>query len=391
MAVKTQQELYDDFINELQSQAPELTDLNEGSMIDVHAGVTSFSVSEVLTKLLDKFRQTFFETANGPEVTGGFDELEYLALDHFGPLFARPGAVKATGTVTFSRTNTDAGNVVIPAGTIVKTAANAVGTSQRYETVAQVILTGTSINASVRAITPGVAGNVSLSTVKDIESALTDSSVTVNNAASFAGGEAAETDAEYRETIRNLLLSLKGTTVEAIEAAAKTVGGVEYAKGKEFIVSVKEWDEANDVGIGDVFKIVRAKLYVSDANGTASVALKNDVRAAISNIRALGVNVEVFGAIAVALNWTANITLNPSGANYATLQTDASMIVNDMIKYIQYLEIGSDFVRTTARNYIMAKYGPSGTNDLTEFQTIAPTGDISTSDVEKIIPGTVSV
>lgn len=391
MALKTQQELYDQFIAELQSQAPDITDTNEGSVVDILAGVFSFAVSELGQITVDEFRKTFFDTAHGPEVTGANDDLEDLAVDHFGDSFARPGASKATGTVTFSRPNTDAGNVVINAGTIVKTQPNASGVAQRFETISSVTMTTTSISASVRAVTAGTAGNILASKCVVIETALTDSSVTVTNASAFAGGAAEESDAEYRETIRNLIETLRGATKAAIEAKALTVDGVVEATVLEVEKPVIEWDIGGSNTVGDYFRIPYATLYIADSNGTASQALIDDVEAAIDLVRACGVRVFVEGASPITINWTASITLNPGGPNYSTLVSDPQQIIDSMTQYIAGLAIGSDFDILTAEVAIMAIWGPSGTNDLTDFNTSIPSGNISVDVDEKPIPGTVEV
>ena len=59
------------------------------------------------------------------------------------------------------------------------------------------------------------------------------------------------------------------------------------------------------------------------------------VQAAVDSVRAAGVRVEVIGATSLAINWTGAITLNPLGPNYATLQNDPQMIIDEMTKYIQ--------------------------------------------------------
>lgn len=391
MALKSVQELYDEYIAELQAQAPELTDTNEGSIIDILAGVTAAAVDEINKVTEDEFAKTFFSTAHGPEVTGGADDLQTLAVDHFGDAFTRPAAAKSTGTITFSRPNTNAGNVSILAGTIVKTLPNASGVSQRFEVTAGVTLTGLTINASVRAIVAGPDGNILAGKATVIETTLTDNTVTVTNAAAFAGGSAAENDAEYRETIRLLIETIRGATKAAIESKALSVAGVEHAFAAEFLQYVKEWDIAAAATVGSYFGIPRVKLYIADANGVASQTLIDDVTDAIELTRAAGVRIEVVAAVALLQSWTASITLNPSGPNFATLQTDTSMIEDDMREYIQNLAIGEDFVRSSANAYMFAKWGPAGTDDLTAFTTSAPSGDVSVSANQKMIPDTMGI
>jgi hypothetical protein len=213
----------------------------------------------------------------------------------------------------------------------------------------------------------------------------------VTNASNFTGGEAQQDDSNYRETIRNLIQSLTGATSAAIKAKALNVPGIVTATLVEFIQHVKEWSVGGGVTVGDYFAISRPILYIADANGTASSLLIQDVRDAIEGTRACGVFIDVIGATAVTVDWTASVTLNPAGPNYATFLSDTSMIAAEMNKYISDLEIGDDFNRALARVYIMERFGPLGTNDLVDFVTSIPAGEISISETQKAIPGVISV
>lgn len=391
--IKSQQELYDEFIAELQSQAPGLTDTNDGSQIDVLAGVASFAISELSRLTIDEFRKTFFDTASGPEVTEGPDDLETLAVDHFGSDFARPAATTSTGTVTFSRANADAGDCVIPAGTVVKTEPDANGESQRFETEAEVTMTGTSRAATVNAIVAGTDGNVLANTIVLIEDALTDSSITVNNGSVLAGGAEEETDAEYRETIRNLLVSLTGATLAAIQAAALEVAGVETATATENEMVVIEYDIATSLPVvaAAYFRIPRVILYIADADGTADAGLISDVQEAVASVRAAGVRVDIQAATALVFDWTAEIVLNPGGPNYAELSSDPQDIIDTMEDYLADLAIGADFDRSDADDAMEAIWGAAGTDDLVSFTTTVPSGDVAVAADEKIIPGDVEI
>lgn len=391
MAIKSQQEMYDDFITELENQAPEITDRNEGSNVDILAGVVSTAVSELAQITQDEFRKTFFDTAHGPEVTGGPDDLQTLAVDHFGDGFKRPAAVKSSGIISFSRPNADKGDVLIPVGTIVKTQKTSAGNAVSFEVISQVTMTGLAINASVRAVLAGPSGNVNPNTITVIESSLSDSSVVVTNAQSLSGGKSAENDAEYRLTIKRLLETLKGATIQAIESKAASVAGVVFVKAIETIQYVKEWDIGLDQGVGEYFRIPRAKVYVADANGNASSLLIETVKNAITSVRAAGVRVDVHGAIPVNLNWQAELTLNASGPNHAILSEDLSMIKDEMTKYIQDRAVGESFYRTLANNYILSKFGPAGTNDITSFTTAAPSADVAVAENQKLLVGTVTI
>jgi len=383
-APKSLKELYDIGKNEVISRKPELTDFNEGSSNDTIIGQTAIVADEIKNLLISKFSKTYFRSSSGTD-------LEQLAIDHFGNSFARPSASKAVGVATLSRLNTSAGNVVIPIGTILKTSQDANGVSQRFATTLEYTMTGTEINVSIEAVEAGASGNVDQDTIIEIESALTDPSVTVNNDEETSGGDEIPEDAEYIEYIFNKIITLKGGTIAGIEALAKTVSGVEYASCVEFVKTVIEWDEVGGSEIGDPFKIVISNLYIADANGTANQALIDNVKAAIDTLRATGVQIFVYGSVAQSINWTAKIVLNPAGDNYATLQNDPQLIIDAMTSYLQSLTVGTGFIKVTANAHILSIFGSGGTNDLTSFQTTIPAADVSIAANEKIIPGTIEV
>lgn len=377
-------ELYEIYKNEAQVREATLTDFSDGSINDVLAGSSSALAQELTRLILDKFKKTFFQGSEG-------DDLEFLATDHFGSTFARPDATKSIGIVTFSRSSTAAGNVLIDTGTIVKTAADANGETQRFSVILPVTMTGLSINASVEAVVEGAKGDVGVGDISVIETALTDPTVTVTNADATSGGEPEQDDPTYRDTILKLIQGLKGATKEAILATTLNVPGVVTATAQEFIQTVIEWNEATSMSIGDAFKIARTKLYIADANGTANDALITNVRNELFLVRACGVFIDILGASATSFDWDATITLNGSGPNFATLSSDPQMIIDSMTSYIQDLAIGGNFNRNIARAYIMAIWGPSGSNDLTDFVTNTPTGDVSVTENEKLIPGSITI
>lgn len=390
----TQAQLYQQLITELQNLDTDVTDDSPGSIVDVVAGVVSTIMAQMMSLTVAEYGKTYFNSANGPEVTGGVDDLEYLATDHFGNSFARPAAAKATGSVTFSR-SASAAAVTIPAGTELSTAIDANGNRTRFVTTQTVDMEigETSVAAAVQAVVGGTAGNVTSGKITNIESSLTDSSVAVTNAAAMAGGTNTETDAQYRETIRNLLQSLKGATLSAIESTAKAVTGVTYATAIESELPVIEYDiGGEDIAAGaEFFRIPRVFVYVADADGASSTALVALAQTAINGVRAAGVKVTAAGASAVSLNWTASITLDAGGPNFAALSASATLITDSMKEYIRGIGIGSGFNVATANAAILAQWGSAGTGDITAFTTNTPIGNVDVDTTEKLIPGTVTV
>lgn len=391
--LKSQQELIEIYRQEVEATAEELTDFEEGSINDILAGATGTLANEVMALITDEFRKTFIDSADGPEITGSSDFLQDLAIDHFGDEFSRPGAQIAVGTVDFTRPNISGGDVIIPVGTIVKTPTNANGETQRYQVIAQVIMLTTLISASVEAIVPGTKGNVDEDTVTIIESVLTDSTVVVTNPLAFEGGAAGEDDSKYRETIKRLIQTLRGATKSAIESKALGVSGVEKATGRDFIKTVIEFNPDTSTTIGLPFTLPVSKLFIADANGTANQALIDLVITAIETTIACGAKIDVIGATAVTLNWTLDITLNPSGPNFTDFQNDTTLITNDMKKFIQILDIGTDFDRTLAEIAILLIWGPQvigGTGDLTIVKTTIPSGNVDAAITDKFIPGVIA-
>jgi len=386
--VPSQQDLYDLWKNEVQSRKPELTDFEEGAVNDAFAGAASVGGQELVKVFLDLFAKTYFSTANGPEITGGPDDLETLAVDHFGNAFARPAAEPAVGVVAFSRAGSSP-TVLIPAGTIVKTAKDASGKEQRFLTVSSVNLVTTTISASVRAVEAGTEGNVNSDKVVKIESTLTDATIVVTNALAFSGGEAEDTDAEYREFIRNKIETLRGATKQAVEAAANNVPGIETATAIEDLQAVIEWNIATSLTVGSFFYIPRVRLFIADINGVASQALIDLVDAAVEGVRATGVRVNILAAAALSVNWTITISLNPAGPNFAAFSTNTATLELWMAQYIRDLPIGTGFNKSLAKIALMNVWGPVGTNDLTDITISVPTGNITATATQKLIPGTV--
>lgn len=393
--VKSQQEFLQLFIDTLQAAAPDLSDDAEGSSIDIIGGAVSTVAQELSALIVDQFSKTFFELAHGPEITGGPDDLQTLAVDHFGSTFARPQASLAVDTAIFTRPTAAAGAIAIPIGTVVKTLVNADGVAQRYTTTAAGLLTasgGASLTATIPiiAVVAGKAGNASAGTITVLESTLLDKTIVVTNVGNQSG-EDAEDDATYRETIRDLIQSLSGATAAAVAAKAKTVPGIVTATAIEQMLTVIQWDIATSSTVGAYFRIPVPYLYVADSSGTANPSLLTLVRAAVDLVRALGVIINVAAAQAVVVNWVASMALNPGGPNYATFVGNPQKILDSMHDYINSLPVGVSFVRTIANAAILDIWGPGGTNDLTAFATSVPSGDVSAAVNSKMIAGTVSI
>lgn len=397
LPLKSQQELYDLAQVIIQNANENLTDFLDGSTLDAICGMASLVGMELQRYNLIQFNKTHFGLATGPQNPGDPDDLNDLAVDQYGPKFARPEAVAAIDTVTFTRPNDSGGSVLIPAGTIVKTQPDANGNVNRYSTNAAVTMTNTSapsdlsVSVNVTAVVAGAStGNAAAGTITVIETTLLDSTIICTNAGNSTGLDSPDDDA-YLQIIYNLIQALAGATMAAIQSAALAVPGVVSATPVETGISAIAYNIATGQTSGSWFMVTQTTLYIADATGTASAALIAAVRAAIAPIKALGIYVNVAAASALTVNWTGHATLNPSGPNYSTFVNNPQAIINSMMNYINTLPTGTSFVVATANAAILAIYGPSGTNDLTAFSTSIPSGDVAFTGTQKAIAGTVAL
>ncbi len=397
LPVSSQLDLYTIFKNTMQAAAPDLTDFNDGSICDTEAGVFSVAGNELIRTIILKFNKCFFTTANGPEVTQGPDDLQYLAVDRFGELFKRPGAKKAIDTAVFSRPTNAAGAILIGAGTVVKTQPDSDGNVQTYTTDSDVTLinlnsgAGLSVSVGITAVLEGAKGSAAPGAINVIETSFTDTTITVSNIGNSTGANAQD-DATYRQTILNLIQSLSKATTAAIRATALTVTGVVTATPSTTVMTAIQYNPITHATVGNYFFIPKAVLYIADATGTASPALIAAVTEALKPIQAAGVSILVQAATAQEVNWTVSYVLNPSGPNYSVLSNDSSMIVTAMTNYLRNLAVGTDFVRATAMAAVLAIWGPAGSNDLVSMTTSVPSGDVAADTAStKLIPGTMSV
>lgn len=444
LPLSSQQQLQNIFIAKVQAKLAALTDTLDGSVLDGLSGGYSLAGMELQRQTILAFNKTFIDLANGPEITGGADDLQTLAVDHYGAAFARPQAVEATDTQTFKRPTNGAGLIDIPAGTTVQTQPDANGNVQQYTTNNDVKLfnngaqiftlsssqsvttgavyqdangknytvngtiasqtalatTGTTlppasgtltkqsgtgpstltyssvsapdclVTVGITASVAGAAGSASVNTINVIEDSLLDATITTGNAGNSTGVDA-QSDSVYRETIRNLIVSLRAAVKAAIQAAALTVPGIVSATPVEIEQAVVAWSiglntplNSPIAGIYQYFLIPLVTLYVAQSSGPATPTQISLVIAAINPIRAFGVNITVVGASTVTVNWSMHLTLNPSGPNFTTLIGNTSTIVQAMTNYIATLGTGVSFVRQNAEAAILALFGPKGTNDL---------------------------
>lgn len=385
--VRTIQEYIDIYRETVRSEAGDITDFSAGSIHDILSGAFAITLNEVAELVINEFRKTYFDTAQGADLEG-------LAVDHFGSNFARPVATAATVQLRFYRPNNNGGAVTINSGTVVSTEPDANGETISFETTAIGNLAATTpsnlaagardpsleVEVSARATTTGASTNAAQHALVVLETALTDSSIQVINDTMAAGGNDAQSDSDYRETIRGLIQGLAGATKKAIEGKLLAIPEIEHVNLIEENILVTP----NSGGAS--FRYPLPIAYLADINGNLSSSLMTKAQAEIDSVRACGVAVQIRAASVIQLDWTARITLLPDGPNFSELNSDPTRIINSMREYVDNtLRIGESFVRSVAEQYILNIWGAGGTNDINSFTTIVPTGDVAAGTEEKII------
>lgn len=224
----------------------DLSDVSDASAFKHILAATAREIDEAYYQLATMRDLFSIDTASGEDLDAR--AAEYVEI-------TRDPALKATGTVTFSRSLTT-GTINIPAGTIVKTATGV----QVITTALGQILNTFQDSAAVPAIAilPGTTGNVAPLTLVKFESKPPGVD-TVTNPGSFANGQDLESDDSFRARIRSYIRSLPRATPEALRYIAKTV---RISTGQR-VVYAHVWEDP--INRGEVI------LYIDDGAGTAEL------------------------------------------------------------------------------------------------------------------------
>ena len=358
-------ELYDAGRTEVQARRPDLTDWNEGSVLDAVVGGGAVLADEVVRFLVALFGAQFFDVAEGAD-------LDTLAADRFG--LTRHAAAAAVGTITWTRGT--AGAYTIPAGTRVR------GTVSRqsvtFTTDYDVVLgaTDSSADIEVTCSTTGPTGNVAigvLDTVVDVVPA--DTGATITNADRCVGGAVAETDAQFRDRIRRYFTALRRGTVAALEAGALSVPGVAYATVDESFVAPS---------LGGYVAV-----YVGDPDGRGNTALAAAVETELENWRAAGIDVRVLAASReeTALALTLYVLRGSDTATLAAQVVAAVLAYTDGLApnetlYLAQVEHAALGVSTSIRSAVVTSPSADQTPSAPQNALRVPAGDVALTWVE---------
>lgn len=317
----------DDLFNEAKAamllERPDLT-MNEGDISDMIAAAIAAVGDRLVGYYADLTRATFIDGARG-------DDLTTLASDHWN--ITRFAAVKAVGSVTFTRTSTT-GTASVPAGTVVATERDALGQTVEYTTDALLSLGAgvASGTVNVTAVVGGLAGNVQASKVIRIPTTIPGGFTwSVNNSSAIIGGAEEETDDELRERIRTFSTTLRRGTLAALEYGALHVPQVKQATAVE-----------DSLG--------NCTVYVTDTAGSSNAAMVSAVLDELEDWRAAGSNVTVTGGSLYSLN-PIQITLSVrAGVDTAAIAADVKAAI---VARVAKLKIGETCTRALIQQAAM--------------------------------------
>jgi hypothetical protein len=263
------------------------------SLAQLHAGAAMADAN--VRHTAQSFAATFIDLAKG-------DDLTALVDDHLN--LQRQAPTAATVTVSFTRTS-GGGAGSIPSGTVVATVQGADGAEIRFATTGAIAV-GAGNNGpftiTATATTTGRTTNAAAGTITRILATLFDSTFSVTNAATAAGGNNEESDEQLRVRARAFWQTLRRGTLAALEFGALTVAAVRVAKASE-----------------DASGLVL--VVVTDEDGNSNAEMVAAVEVELNNWRAAGCVVQAAGGTLLIVNVAVLLTVD-DGVDIAAITPD---------------------------------------------------------------------
>lgn len=361
---KTQAEIRTELMNKAADPATglgKLNNLNTGSVLRGLLELFAWGFYQVYSFFNDVLKQAFPATA-----TGG-----WLDLHAAGVGLSRHAAKAAEGIVVFTRNGT-AGNLLVPKGTIVKTALDAFGNEYRYTVSADTIIPAgaVSANVAVRAELPGSVYNVAAGAITVAVSSV-QGITSIANPVSWLTLEGSEAEADDALRLRCELQWAKqsGITAAYYEALALSVGGV-----------LQVWiDENWPRGRGTV------DIYIAGSAGLPTVGLLAAVSAVVNDKRNKPCTDDVLVESPVAVNIaaiTVTVEAAPGYTGTAWLAAAATAVLNALLYQgsvagVQPLRVGEDFLRGRAEYELMRITDAAGARPVRRVVWTAPVSDVA--------------
>jgi uncharacterized phage protein gp47/JayE len=351
--IKSFDTLVADMVAWIVANAPQITDLNPGSVIRSFCEATALSLEELYVstylgykRYLDQIQETIF----------GFDRKE---------------GVTSKGEVTFGRTGTT-GDITIPIGTKVKTPAGLQYVTTEVGTISNG--NSTSNATDIEAEEVGTSYNVPSASITVLVDDI-DGVETVTNGNATTGGVDIETEYQYKQRFQAYIEGLAGSNIAGLITGALSVDGITSASVTELFPPV-----AN----------VNVQLYVDDGSSSGvSSAKVTEVQNVIDGdgtednpgYRAAGVNVQVIAPTVVTQNIVMTVTAQ-SGVDTDQMETDINLAITT---YVNNLGVGADIIYAELIAAVMGVYGVFNVDITT------PTADVTIASSQVGRVGTITV
>lgn len=284
----------------------------EGSDVNLFVGVASVIGDQIVKQLAYR---TGALTLDGSDD----EDLDRYAFDRYQ--LARKGASPARGPARIFRASFVGGAGVIPIGT--KIVSN---TGFEYITTTTATLGAADLttSANVRAVEAGKATQVGAGALVRFQnvSGLFDGTLQVINDGPTAGGEDAEDDDTFRSRIRSFWKTARRGILAAIEFGALSVEGVVSAQAVEILTTGST-----------PARLVQ--LFISDSTGVASDALAAEVRSALDDFRAAGIQVLISTSLPLIVDISLRLSFR---ANVDTL-TLTDNVRNAVVEFVNSLPV----------------------------------------------------
>jgi hypothetical protein len=210
--------------------------------------------------------------------------------------------------------------------------------------------------ANVRSTQAGKASQVGANSIRKIVDMLFDTSLMVNNDLPTAHGEDAEQDAEYVNRIRDYWTTARRGILAAIEYGARTVDGVDSAQAVE----------VTDEGAPE--RLVQ--LYIADSSGVASEALAQQVRDALVEYRAAGIQVLVYTSMPQIVDVRLQLQFRVGTDTVSLTET----IRNALVEYVNSTPTNTTLYRGAMQS-VLERYVQDGLI-ASNGSIVAPAGDL---------------
>ncbi len=269
----TPEEIYQDWLNYIQTRDPLLKDTSTATFNSILAEAIASQFWIYLQLLKQKIEDSSILTATGAALSA-------IVLAQL-PEGRQPGT-KATGVMKFTRPTPALYDITIPAGTLCGMRSEA-GTLVQFQTTSEVILeTGeTMAYAPASALNVGIEGNVSTGTVTIMLTPVVGIASCTNDAP-FEGGTAEEADEDLRNRALYTIWVPGKATVPLI---------TEHVAGVEGVREVK----VETLGQGDVLMVVDSGGGTLDPETTIGDMIEENLAAGCTAPGVLGASLRVSG------------------------------------------------------------------------------------------------